>query len=401
MITNLRTAANALLANRLRSGLTLLGILIGVAAVVAMVSIGDGAQEKINGRIEALGTNLLVVSSAKPVVNGVVQQQATVTSLTYQDAIAVVQQASGVIMAAPEITRRFQVIAGSKNTTTVVDGTTPEFPLIRNYKLASGRFLAEPDIAGNATVAVLGATAAAALFPNSKAVGSTVQIGSVGFLVIGVTSSKGGTGPQNPDDVIWVPLTTGAQRLFGTSSLQDIDFEAKAKGATTIAYQQIGQILSQRHHVSGAANDFQIADQASLIASADSVSGTFTLLLGGIAAVSLFVGGIGVMNVMLVAVTERTREIGLRKAVGATPFRILMQFVTESVLLSLVGGSLGVLVGVAASRLLAHLGQWPTYVSPGSVLLAFAVSAAVGVIFGLYPSQRAARMTPIEALRYE
>lgn len=401
MITNLKTAANALLANRLRSGLTLLGILIGVAAVVAMISIGDGAQQKINGRIEALGTNLLVVSPAKPVVNGVVQQQSTTTSLTYQDAVAVVQEASQVVMAAPEITRRFQVIAGSKNTTTVVDGTTPEFPLIRNYDLASGRFLAEPDIAAGATVAVLGASVASTLFPSSKAVGSTVQIGNVGFLVVGVTSSKGGSGPQNPDDAIWVPITTGEQRLFGSSSLQDIDFEAKAKGATTSAYQQIAQILSQRHHITGGANDFQIADQASLIASADSVAGTFTLLLGGIAAVSLFVGGIGVMNVMLVAVTERTREIGLRKAVGAAPVRILLQFVTESVLLTLVGGGLGVLAGLAASRLLAHLGNWPTYVSPGSVLLAFAVSGAVGIVFGLYPSQRAARMTPIEALRYE
>ena len=401
MIANLRTASRALLANRLRSGLTLLGILIGVAAVVAMVSIGSGAQQRVNERIQSLGTNLLLVTPSKPVLNGVVQQQGTVSSLTYADAVAVVQQAPDVVMAAPEMTKRFQVVAGGQNTTTIVDGTTPEFPQVRSYRLASGRFIAEPDLTNLSTVAVLGANVAQELFPTADPVGTTVRIGNVNFLVVGVMATKGSSGPQSGDDSIWVPLTTGQQRLFGNGNLQDINFEVRNAGAMDLALAEIRQILEQQHRITGGADDFTIANQAALIESADSVSRTFTLLLAGIAAVSLLVGGIGVMNVMLVTVTERTREIGLRKALGATPARILAQFVTESALLALAGGFLGILAGVAAAAILARVGGWPTLVSPTSALLAFAVSAAVGIVFGLYPSQRAARMLPIEALRYE
>ena len=395
------SALRAIRAQKLRASLTALGVVIGVGAVIAMLSIGAAAQAAVAARIGALGTNLVVATPVRQQVSGITQSS-NVASLTYADAVALAQRAPHINATAPELTGEAQLVANGQNTRASVDGTTAEWPMIRDYQLAQGRFLTQADLSSRAQVVVLGATPAATLFPDGNAVGSSMILNGLPFTVVGVMGAKGAVGPANQDSSVWVPLTTAQVRLFGSAALRDIDIMARSGSAVGAAEREATSILRTDHGLSGAAsNDFSLASQDAALSAASGTARTFTVLLAGVAAVSLLVGGIGIMNIMLVTVTERTREIGLRKALGATDRAILAQFALEAVGLSVAGGLAGVVVGIGASAAIAHFAGWHTLVQPGSVALSLGFATAVGVFFGFYPSRRAARLDPITALRYE
>ncbi len=406
-LDTLRTGWEAVRSHRLRSGLTTLGILIGIAAVVLTVGLGEGAQRQVSDRIDALGSNLLVVSPGSSTSStGVRGGLGSASTLTEQDALALSSQDSApdIAAVAPASQRSEALTAGTTNWTTTVVGTTPSWLSVRARKLNSGRFLSAADNAGAAAVTVLGPTTATELFGFTDPVGQSVTINGIPFAVVGVLTSAGSSSTTNLDDQAIVPLSTAATRIFGgstRSSVQSIYIQARSSSNLSAAYQEADRQLLNRHRVSPLAPDFTITAQQSLLDTATSVSKTLTVLLGGIAALSLLVGGIGVMNIMLVSVTERTREIGLRKALGARPAVIRRQFLVEAALLGVAGGMLGAALGIAGALVAPHLIDNPVAISPTAITAAIVIAVAIGLVFGTYPAGRAARLAPIDALRSE
>ncbi len=398
---SVRIAWRAIAANPLRSLLTMLGVIIGVASVLAMVAIGQGARRAVTQQVEALGSNLLTVFAGVQRFGGVATA-GPVQTLTLADAQAIAAEVPNVTGVSAEFSRQAQVVFREQNTTTQVSGVTPQFPEVRNFHPVAGSFITEEDMRRRARVAVLGQTVARQLFGDGDPVGQQVKIRGVTFTVIGLMEPKGATGFMDRDDVVFIPLSTAQRRLFGVDYVRSIYVQVASPAAMEAAQSDVAALLRRRHRLGPTQeDDFTIRSQADVLQAITGVSRTMTFLLGGIAAVSLIVGGIGIMNIMLVSVTERTREIGIRKAVGARTQDILTQFLVESVLLSVSGGLVGILVGALGSRLVTRLAGWATLLSLQAVVLAFAFAVAVGVFFGLYPAQRAARLDPIEALRYE
>ncbi len=395
----------ALSGNKVRSGLTMLGIIIGIASVIAMTAIGQGAQNSIQASIQSIGSNLIIVMPGTERGPGfqVSAGRGSAQSLTIDDANAIAANVTNIEAVAPQVSGRYQVTAPGTNTNTSVDGVTSSYTTVRNVEVADGSFISDQDVAGNARVAVLGPTTSDDLFgTGSEAVGQQIRIKGQPFRVIGVTVSKGGSGFSNADDVIYVPISTAQLLLSGNKYVNTINVSANDAQNTTQVQNDITSLLLERHHISNPASaDFNTLNQSDIIATASSVTGTFTTLLAAVAGISLLVGGIGIMNMMLTTVTERTREIGLRKAIGAKKKDINRQFLTEAVMLTFLGGLIGVALGWLGSFAITKLGVLDTSVSLDSVLLAFGVSAAIGIVFGYYPAKKAAEMSPIDALRYE
>ena len=400
----LRVALGALRANKLRSFLTLLGIMIGVSAVIAMDALGRGAQKSVNERIAALGTTLLTVMPGQAVGAGGVRQTDQ-QRMTIDDARAIEERATTVTAVQPEMQRQLQVQFGNQNTNTQIVGTTANYLPVRRFELAAGRMFTSGDDAARKRVAVLGPAVLENLGIDNPAaiLGEAIRIRGLQFEVIGVLKSKGqGGGFFNPDDMVLIPIETAQYRVFGTNRLRSVNVLAQSEARIPEAMAEIQKILRREHRLrEGRPDDFVIRNQSDFLATFAETTKTFSYLLAGIAAVSLLVGGIGIMNIMLVSVTERTREIGIRKALGATRKNVLLQFMIEAVVLCLLGGLIGVLLGGLGATALTKLANFNTEVSTQSIALAFICSAVVGVLFGVWPAKRAASMDPIVALRYE
>jgi putative ABC transport system permease protein len=404
-------ALNNLSANKLRSALTILGIVIGVAAVIALTSIGRGVQVSITSQIESVGTNLLFISPGRIEQGGAFSATGSAASLTLDDAEAITQ-APSVVGVAPIVESRVQAVYLSQNTNSELLGVTPSYLSVANFELADGEFISDSNVTARSTVAVLGSAVADTLFGGEGgAVGQNIRLNGQPYRVIGVLASKGGTGFANQDDRVLVPLTTAQTRLTGprffggSNSVSLINVQVASADQVDQAIEDISAILRERHNVVEGDEDFIIQSQQDILAASTQISDTLTLFLGGIAAISLVVGGIGIMNIMLVSVTERTREIGVRKAVGARRRDILVQFLLESATLSLIGGVIGIVLGWVASHLIGAIQLGTSGITPvvglDTVLMATVFSMAVGLFFGVYPATRAASLNPIEALHYE
>jgi putative ABC transport system permease protein len=408
---SVRVALRALGANKLRAVLTMLGMVIGVGAVIALMSIGQGMQAGITSQISSLGTNLLFVTPGATTSGGVRTQAGSAQTLTSEDAAAIAESVPQVAAVAPEVSTRAQVVANGKNTNTQVTGVTPDYLGVRNWTLAEGDFIGDEQVTSKGLVAVLGATTAQNLFGDGDPLGQTVRVNNVNLKVVGVLQAKGSGGFGNSDDVIFVPLTTAQTRLSRTQTASggktvsqiNVQLVDQSDGTSSAAVSEITALLQERHRTTEP--DFTVRSQEDLLATASSISGFVTIFLGSVAGISLVVGGIGIMNIMLVSVTERTREIGIRKAIGARRRDILAQFMIEAVVVSVVGGALGILIGAGGSRLLDGIrlgGQAiQTVVATSSIAMAFTVSAAIGLFFGVYPAVKASQLNPIQALRYE
>ena len=404
----LNVALSAITVHKLRSFLTMLGVVIGVGAVIALVAVGQGAQAQVVNQFQSLGSNLLTVNSARNFGYSRQGLRTQSRSLNNADVDAIAALATSVKYIAPEYDSNGATVTyNGKTTNTSVTGVTPEYATVRNWSLAEGRFLSTDDNANLATVAVLGQQVVKDLFGSATAnpIGEVIRINRQNYQVIGVTNAKGQNGPGNQDSVVFVPLRTAQLKLggAGTSKLGRISLQVRSADEMDLAQAQVRGILRTLHGLAATANDdFMIQNQADILSSVSQTTGTFTTLLGSIAAISLLVGGIGIMNIMLVSVTERTHEVGLRKAVGAKRGDILLQFLAEAVVLSAIGGALGVAIGIGSAQVITPLlGGTQALVTPQSVVLALAVSLAIGIFFGAYPASRAARLNPIDALRYE
>ncbi len=396
----IKVALKSLWANKLRSFLAVLGIIIGVGAVIAMLSIGAGAKRQVLDTISSMGTDLLVVRPGQRGTGGVIS--GTQQNLTLEDAEAVVAEVANVKCVAPVVQGRAQVKYFEKNTATTVQGSSATYFEIRNFEIERGRPFTEHEAERMARVAIIGPMTAENLMGQDDPLGSVIKINGVNFNVIGVTKSKGDQGWFNPDDQVIVPYTTAMKQLFGLEFLREIDIQGKP-GADLIKVQDdTTEVLRRRHRIlPDMPNDVEIRNQADIIATASSVTQTFTILLGTVGAISLLVGGIGIMNIMLVTVTERTREIGIRKAIGAKERDILRQFLFEAMFMSCLGGLIGVGSGILVAKTIGALTQFATSIQPLNVITAMSFAAGVGVFFGYYPARRAARLNPIDALRYE
>ncbi len=399
------SALEALTLNKLRTALATLGIVIGIGSVIALIALGQSSAQSVQSRIQSLGANLLTVQPGSQAQGAVRGAAGGATTLTREDANAISTSATitAVQNVSPELSRRTQVTAGRNNANSQVIGVTSAYSSVRKITIASGNFISDQDVANMAKVSVLGPTVAANLFGSgTSSIGQTIRLAGQTLTVIGVTESKGGTGFFNQDDTIFVPLTLAQKQLFGTNYLSSIALEAKSPDVMVDAQNQVGYLLLSRHKLQDPAQaDFSILSQQDILNTVSQTTNAFTTLLAGVAAISLLVGGIGIMNIMLVTVTERTREIGLRKALGAKKKVIVTQFLAEAIILTFVGGIIGVVLGIIASFLYAHFTSSPFVTSARSILLAFLVSAAVGILFGWYPAKKAANLQPIEALRYE
>lgn len=392
----------ALRRNKLRSGLTALGIIIGVASVVAMVAVGNGAQERITSQVSALGQNLLTIFAGNRKSGGVSSGLGSASTITLADAEAIKREVRDVIAVSPEISTTGQAIANGRNWSTSVVGESAEYLSIRSWKLSSGSMFTEREIRGAAKVAVIGSKTARELFGPANPVGQPVRIGNIPFIIIGLLETKGTSMGQNQDDRIIIPFTTAMKRITGDKYLRSVNIQISDADKMATAEQQITSLLRQRHRLTkDKTDDFNIFNQKEIADTVGSISKVITLLLGSIASLSLVVGGIGIMNIMLVSVTERTREIGIRMAIGAQPSAIKLQFLIEAITLSLFGGLVGVLLGVGISHSVRFFADFKAVVSLDSILLAFGVSFAIGVFFGFYPARKAAALDPIDALRYE
>ncbi|MHB1651842.1 MAG: ABC transporter permease [Desulfitobacteriaceae bacterium] len=403
-LESIRVSLRALQANKLRSILTMLGIIIGVGAVIAMVGIGNAASSSITSQIQGLGSNLLIVSPGQSNAGGVKGGFGSSNSLTMTD-IPKIQAAGPAVKAvAPAAGRNAQVVYGAGNTSTTVTGTTEAYAEIRNINIARGRFITPQDVDGYSRVAVVGPTVVQNLLGDSQApiIGKIIKINNVPFQVVGVTASQGSSGFTNNDDVIFTPITTTQARLIGNKYLRQVFIEASSADMMQTAQDEITAALERAHHLrQGQPDNFSIMNQAEILATMQGVTQTMTMLLGGIAAISLLVGGIGIMNIMLVSVTERTREIGIRKAIGAKGRDILLQFLIEAVVLSVLGGAVGILLGWVGATFVGKALKMTAGISFSSVLMAFSFSAVIGIVFGVFPAKKAAGMDPIDALRYE
>jgi len=406
LLASLRIALRALMVNKMRSSLTMLGIIIGVGAVIAMIAVGSGAKKRIAEQIASMGSNLLIVLSGSSTSGGLRFGSGTVPTLTADDAKAIQAEIPAVKYVAPSLGGVAQVVFGNQNWSTLINGTTPEALEIREWPLSSGRPFTQQDIEGATKVCLLGKTVVDNLFGGVDPVGQIIRIKKVPFIVIGVLAPKGqSTYGQDQDDTIIVPLTTAQKRLFGMQfpgMVRVISVQAREPEVMKQVEDQINDLLRQRHHLqANQDNDFTVRNLTEVMSTAEQSANVMSLLLGAIASISLIVGGIGIMNIMLVSVTERTREIGIRIAVGAKGRDILLQFLIESLVLSLIGGTLGIGIGIVGTLILSTFTQWPTLFSIEAIFLAFLFSGSVGVFFGFYPARKASLLNPIEALRYE
>jgi putative ABC transport system permease protein len=404
ILMTLRVALAALARNKLRTALTALGMIIGVAAVISMVSIGNGARTSVESQISSAGTNLIMIMAGSFTQGGARSGIGNTTTLTDADAQAILRFVAGVRYVTPQVNTRAQVVAGNQNWSTSIQGTDVDFPAMRSWPITSGSFFGAADVSRAAKVAVIGTVVRDNLFgPGADPVGETIRIRNEPFRVVGLLASKGqGAMGQDQDDAIYVPYTTVQKKLLGITYVQGITLSAASRGMSEDISRDVEQLLRTRHRLrEDEDNDFTIRTMEELSSILTATTTTMTFLLASIAAVSLLVGGIGIMNIMLVSVTERTREIGLRLALGARGKDVLVQFLVEAVVLSLVGGLAGVALGAGVSQVLAAVMHWPMVMSPGSIGLAFGFSAAIGVFFGFYPARKASGLDPIDALRYE
>jgi putative ABC transport system permease protein len=395
----------ALLANKTRSSLTVLGIVIGIASVIIMLAIGNGAQNSIQSSINALGSNILTISNGGGASRGVVSvgRNNGKQTLTNEDVLAIQEKMTGLQGISPEVSARGQVVAADKNTNTTVLGSMPAYQTVHAVDMEQGIFITDNNVHSFSKVAVLGPTTRDDLFGvGAQVVGESVRINNTRYTVIGVTASKGGSGFGNADDRIFIPITTAQQYLTGNQYVSTITVSAISQEAMTPLQDDITSLLLVRHHIKDPnAADFSIFNQADLAQTASSVTQVFTILLSSVAAISLIVGGIGIMNMMLTTVRERTREIGLRKAIGARAKDINVQFLVESIVLTVIGGLIGIFSGILIAYGINTLGLIQTQVTLGPIVLAFTVSAVIGIVFGYYPAKKAGELNPIEALRYE
>jgi putative ABC transport system permease protein len=402
----MKVAYRSLRANKMRSVLTMLGMIIGVAAVIAMVAVGQGANERIAAQIASIGSNLLLILPGSTTSGGLRTGFGSVPTLTMADARAIGKELSAVRYQSPTIRSTAPVVYGNQNWSTIIQGVAPDYFNLRDWGVAAGRIFSPEDVDASAKVALLGETVAESLFGGENPVGKIIRIKKVPFTVLGVMDAKGQS-PQgtDQDDAVFVPITTAQKKLFGTTHVGTVGVilvQAVDADSIGLAQQQVTDLLRQRHRIGrGQDDDFSVRNLSEMLAVAEASTRIMSLLLGAIASVSLLVGGIGIMNIMLVSVTERTREIGIRMAVGARERDILLQFLIEAVVLAVTGGSIGILLGVGGSALISRFAGWSTIVDPATVLLAFGFSAAIGIFFGFYPARKASRLDPIEALRHE
>jgi len=401
----IRVAFRALVRNKMRAALTMLGIIIGVSAVIAMVSIGQGAQQSVQAQIASIGTNLLFVSAGAQNVGGVRTGTGDTgtNTLTVEDLDAIKREVPSVSMVTPTVNTRSQLIFGSQNWNTQIQGVSEQFPEIRKWTVQDGSFFTDADVRTAARVLIVGQTIADNLFPGTSAVGQTLRVKDLPFRVVGVMARKGQDQQgRDQDDTAFAPYTTVQKKILGSPRVQVAYVSALSPDATYTAQVQIGELLRQRHKLGPQdADDFSVRNMSDIADAANQTNSIMTMLLASIASVSLVVGGIGIMNIMLVSVTERTREIGIRMAIGARSSAVRTQFLIESVVLSLTGGLIGILLGLGVSLLIPSLLGWPTAVSLAAVIGSVIFSAAVGIFFGYYPARKAASLDPIDALRYE
>lgn len=403
LFMTLRIALRALIRNKLRAFLTMLGIIIGVGAVIAMVAIGEGAKATIRSQIASLGTNVLIILPGTSVQGGVRTGAGGVNTLVDGDAKAMMRELPAVALASPALRRNEQVVAGNLNWLTLTQGVAPEFQQIRDWQVADGRFIHDGDVESAAKVAVVGETVVNQLFGNDDPIDAVIRIRNIPFRVVGVLAAKGQTSQgTDQDDTIIIPYTTMQKRLMRITFVQSIVASAINAERLPEAQAQITSLLRQRHRIGpDREDDFYIRNLSDIAEAASSSARVMAVLLGSVASISLLVGGIGIMNIMLVSVTERTREIGIRMAVGARRKDIMLQFLVEAVVMAAIGGCIGILLGIGSSEILNDWAQWPTHISPTIIAVAFFFSGAVGVFFGFYPARKAANLDPIDALRYE
>ena len=395
-----KMAIRSLISHKLRTFLTALGIIIGVASVISMISIGEGARQQTLSTISKFGTNIITIKPGNKKSRHV--STGKVDTLMLKDATFIEQNVPLITGVAAQVYRSAQLKFRNKNTNTTVRGTGKNYRRLANFEMQKGRYFNQQEINVAKRVCVLGATVVKNLFAEANPLGETIKVDGKNFMVIGMTEPKGALSWFDPDDQIFIPVTTAQKRVFGMNHIQSIDVQAAKIEDLEVIKEDIAHALRIRHNIAdGKENDFYVQNSSQWLNSWGDAAKTFTYLLGGIAAISLMVGGIGIMNIMLVSVTERTREIGIRKAIGAKKKEILEQFLIESVLISFLGGGAGVLLGIGISEIVSNIGEWETIVSTQSILLAFGFSVGIGIFFGFYPANKAANMNPIEALRYE
>lgn len=399
----IKMAFEGMLSNKLRTFLTLLGIIIGVGAVIAMVSLGFGVKEDVKKNISRLGSNLLIITSGGRTASGARIAAGEGARLTIDDMNAIEKQVDGISAISASVSKSYQLVMGNQNWTSKVEGSTPSNFTIQSLEIEDGRVINQRDIASRSRVCVIGKTVADNLFPEGEPVGKIMRINKAPFQVVGVLKSKGQSGMgQDQDDIVYIPLTTAQNRMMGITFVHRITVQAENENVISDVQAEVEAVLRARHKIrEGDYDDFTVGNMAAIMETMMETANSITILLGCIAAISLLVGGIGIMNIMLVSVTERTREIGIRKALGATYNNILQQFLIEAMVIGIVGGTFGVLLGVGASYVLSAFAGWNTVISMGAIVIAVVFSVGIGLFFGIYPARKAALLDPIDALRYE